>query len=181
MTTKLRSKAKGVIKRGVNLDNDLQKVPDPFAGVNRTQLISFIAALQTKNAALHQELSVQHEKANQALRILGGVYNFMIGINYAYINTLQNFKDAGNEKPLPAFWLAARICDTFEALFDKFDIEALDIGPGPELLKTVYKIANRPLNPGSKIGTYCQIPLPEETPPETPKEIPDVEYKDNYA
>ncbi len=181
MTQKHLSKAKGVTKRGVSLDNSLQKIPDPFAGVSRVQLIGIIAAEEMKNAAVQQELAVQHEKANQALRILGGVYNFMIGINYAYINTLQNFKDAGNEKPLPAFWLAARICDTFEALFDKFDIEALDIGPGPELLKTVYKIANRPLNPGSKIGAYCRIPLPEETPPELPKEIPDVEHKDNYA
>lgn len=123
----------------------------------RKELLAHITVLQQQNMALHGELSIQHEKSNQALRMLGSLYQFMFGVTYSYVEALRNFKEAGNNKPIPAVWLAARVCERFEEMFDKFDVTALDMGPDKALLRNAYDIAGRPLNPGSKIAQYLGI------------------------
>lgn len=167
-------------RRAIDLspDDSVKAPPSPeqqaLLSAGRKDLLAHIAMLQSQNMALHGELSIQHEKSNQALRMLGSQYQFMFGIIFAYMEALRNFKEAGNKGPIPTIWLAARVCETFEAFFERFNVTEFDMGPDRDLLRNAFSIANRPLNPGSKIAAYLGIQPPAETPPaekpETKKE-----------
>ena len=154
-------KTQGVFKRLLNLGAGSAgyTAPDPLQSLPKDQLILMVKALQDQNLALHGAVSTQHDVANNALRMLGGMYQFMFGIVLTYIAALRNFKEAGNTKPIPSMWLAARVCEHFEHMFDTFpDITKLDIGPNKALIENLYQTAMRPLNRGSKLGVYLYGP-----------------------
>ncbi len=172
--TKTR-KTTGVFKRLLNLGAEGGKAPlDPVKTMTRAQLEDVVRQMQEQNLALHGALTLQHEVANNALRLLGNLYQFMFGIVYAYVTALRNFKEAGNTKPIPAIWIASRVCETLESLFQSFpDMQRLDIGPNKDLIRNMFEIAMMKVNPGSNLGVYLN-----NAPPPAEKNVDDIKDAD---
>lgn len=138
-------------------DDEAPEQRNPLLDMKRSELLAYIAGLQSQNMALHGQLTISHERMNNALRVLGRVFQFLFGLVFAYMTVLRTYKEAGNEKPIPVFWIAARVCELYEKLFERFDIKGMDLGPEAPMLVNLYSIANRHLNPGSLVADYCGI------------------------
>lgn len=132
-------------------------IADPLSNMGRKELVLIAQKLQSDNTVLSQELSRQHERANEAVRVVSQLYTFLFSLVYAYIDAKAAFAESSPGKSMPAMWLAARILDAFDDLFEKNDLKNLSIGPDPLHIAAMYKIADRKLNPGSKVGDYVGI------------------------
>lgn len=152
----MQSRSKGLFRRILSMDDKPALPENPLLKMNRNELIGLIVDLQQTNLNLQYELTQQHERSNEAVRVIAALYNFIFGVLNEYIDALRHFKQAGNERPIPAMWFAARLCEQFEVLFDNFDMSKLQFSPNKDLLSGIYRIANRPLNPGSKIATFLE-------------------------
>lgn len=139
----------------------LNKKTSPVNGawneMSRKELLAGIAKLQADNLALHSELTIQHEKANVAVRIIRDLYIFVFRLLRQYVEVAQHYREENMAKPVPALWLAARISEEFMDIFDKHPVAHYQLGPDKNYLKNVLDISRVKVNPGSSISLYLAM------------------------
>lgn len=126
--------------------------PAAWQNMSKKELLQNMMKLQAQNINLHSELTIQHEKANTALRIVRDFYVFMFRVVRQYIEVRDHYAAEGLNKPIPAIWLAARVCEVFDDIFDKHPVALYELGPDKTLLKNMFQVSR--LNPGSKVQEY---------------------------
>jgi hypothetical protein len=133
-------------------DNDA--APVKVEAMGRKELLAEVIRLNNQVLALQAELTVEHEKTNVVVRILSGIYDGLFHVLSSYMNALRTYKESGNDKPIPAMFMAARVCEIFENVFDNHPVIAHGLGPDKNVLRSMYQIAQRGLNPQTNLGQY---------------------------
>lgn len=136
--------------------------PSPLLKLSKLELANLVMGLQNQNAALSAELTIQHERANEAARIVGDLYNFFFNLLHGYVGVLQVYREEHNGKQVPALWLAARMCEHFEVAFNTRPLEHYGLGPDRIILKNLFTIARRPIAEG-RLKSYLLAGIPEDT------------------
>lgn len=140
-----------------------KKEKSPLLRLSKEELANIVQGLQNQNAALHAELTVQHERANESVRVIRDHYNFLFNTLHSYIGVLAHYREqpGAQGNAVPAMWLAARIAEHFEVIFNTRMLEHYDIGPDRLILKNIYAVANRPI-PEGNVKNYLLLGFPED-------------------
>ena len=135
-----------------------KKEQHPYMQLGKPQLVELLLAAQEQNQNLQREISRQHAIENVMRRVLNVAYAFMFGIVHSYQEAAAEYRGREPEKVVPVMWLAARVCEQFEEMFNHHPMAALGIAPERRYMQYVYKIANRKVNAASPLGDYMAEP-----------------------
>lgn len=143
-------------KRNVIAEKELHKTaPEKL---NKRQLLEAQnEELLARCTALDNELTIQHQRANDAVRALAATYTFLQQLQGSYMDAAKHYQ----EKPVPNMWLAARVCDHFNLLFMDENFMRSGLAPKAETLRWLHQIAGRTTLPGTIIHNYMFPPQPE--------------------
>lgn len=133
-------------------ENEIWHVKAEVMG--RKELLAEVIRLNNQVLALQAELTIEHEKTNAVVRMLSCIYDGLFHITSSYINALRTYKESGNDKPIPAMFIAARVCEVFETTFEKHPVIAHGLGPDKTLLRNIYHTAHRGLDRKTNMGQY---------------------------